>query len=201
MTIVDVIAAIVVLVSVIGLLLSIDDSKSEPGDSSNTGAVTFTTTVIVINVSFYNTSVQPTETIDTPFEVINPPMDWKMIQPQKLVKMVIEWGKNNIVYGKSRRIIPSIKINYKKSGNLLGTYSFKSKVIEIFVRKHETLESIVDTIIHEYVHHLQLRNQNDDMKYDSNSRRVGYYDNPFEVEARELARKYRKQCIADLNLR
>jgi len=200
MTFVDVIAAIVVLVSLFGLLLSVEDSKSEPNGSSNTDVVTFSPTFIVINVSFNNTSVQPTEPVDTPFEVINPQMKWRTIEPQKLVKMVIEWSKNNIVYGKSRRITPSIKINYSKNGKVLGRYSFHSKVIEIYVRKHESLESIVDTIIHEYIHHLQLRNQKDDMKYDSNSRRIGYYDNPFEVEARELARKYRRQCIADLNL-
>ena len=83
----------------------------------------------------------------------------------------------------------------------MGRYSFHSKVIIIYVRKHENLESIVDTILYEYVHHLQLRNQKDDMKYDSNSRKVGYYDNPFEVEAREVPRKYRMKCIADLNMR
>jgi hypothetical protein len=75
MTFVDVIAAIIVLVSVIGFLVSIYDSETKPNGSSNIGAVTFNSTIIAINVSFNNTSVQPNESVNIPFEVIKPPIN------------------------------------------------------------------------------------------------------------------------------
>jgi hypothetical protein len=200
MTIIAFISVILFLVSLVGLMLCEEKPESKKEELSNTRSDTTRSDIIIINFSFRDIRVEYTETDDLAIDVFNLPLDWKTIKPKKLVKMVIDWGQKNITYGKYRKITPVIKINYSKKGTYLGRYFFHTKLIEIFIRRHYSLESIVDTILHEYVHHLQLRNQKDDAKYDCNTRRVGYFYNPYEVEARELALKYRTKCIADLNL-
>ena len=52
--------------------------------------------------------------------------------------------------------------------------------------------------IHEYVHHLQIRTSNDDIRYNRLTRLKSYWENDYEVEARYIASKYSKKCLNDL---
>lgn len=127
--------------------------------------------------------------------------NWRDIPPQELVDEIMQWCWGNVRIGKPRRIYPKVIIDNSTKGSVLGEYHYSSKTIVIYYNKHNTLKGLSETIIHEYVHHLQLRHNRDDAKYDKINLKVGYYDNPFEVEARLLARKFRNQCISDLRVR
>lgn len=63
-------------------------------------------------------------------------------------------------------------------------------LIKVNPRKHDSLKSIVETIIHEYVHHLQPIDFY--QKYFS----LGYVysDHPFEIEATQIAKNDVDEC-------
>lgn len=195
----DYIVALITFASFLGLIFSKEDTKPEGkeiGETPNVINLTKNITVYFI----VNGQTNPSESVS---ETLEPKIlrDWRSIPPKELVREVVEWCRGNISMGKQRRIRPNIRINNTTRGSVFGEYFYQSKTIEIYYRKHNTLKKLVDTIIHEYVHHLQIRNHGDDMKYDTLNRKVGYFDNPLEEEARMIAEKYREQCIRDLRIR
>lgn len=133
-------------------------------------------------------------------EELRPIINWKTIPPRILVEEVLHWGKKKIQPVDDRKILPKVIFNNSNNVSVLGKYYFRTKTIEIYYRNHTNLNTLIETILHEYIHHLQLRYLKDDKKCDRLSRRIGYYNNPFEVEARTLAKKYRDQCIRDLRI-
>ena len=82
--------------------------------------------------------------------------------------------------------------------NYSGNNQYYNKRITIFVLRHSSIEELCDTIIHEYVHHLQIRTSNDDIRYNRLTRLKSYWENDYEVEARYIASKYSKKCLNDL---
>lgn len=109
-------------------------------------------------------------------------------------KEVLKWCQYNIKLGKDRKIRPRIDISFSKKGDVLGYYQYSTKRIMMYVFRNETLRGNVQTFIHEYVHHLQIRNTKDNIRYDSLTRRKGYYDNDYEQEARDLSYQYVDDC-------
>lgn len=116
-------------------------------------------------------------------------------------KETLDWCEKNIKLGKERKISPCIAVSYSKKGDVLGYYEVHNKKIMMYVLKHESLRENVKTFIHEYVHHLQLRNSNDNVRYQSLTKKKGYYSNDYEIEARELSRYYLNGCCRFLNVR
>ena len=116
----------------------------------------------------------------------------------KLAQSIVNWCEQNVILGRQRKSKVLIKISYQKKGDLLGWYDYNTKTIMVYVLKHKDLQSIVNTTIHEYVHHLQLRTIRDDVRYNSISKLKGYWDNDFEVEAREISSKLMYKCIKEL---
>ena len=60
---------------------------------------------------------------------------------------------------------------------------------------------MVNTVIHEYQHFLDIRSGKDDRAYDKEIKEVGYQDNSFERKAREVANRWQKACFKDLENR
>lgn len=118
----------------------------------------------------------------------------------KLVQSIVYWCEHNISLGRQRKVKVKIKISYQKNGNFLGWYDYSTKIIMVYVLKHNELKSLANTTIHEYVHHLQLRTIKDDIRYKSITNIKGYWENDYEREARILAKKYTNKCIRDLKL-
>jgi len=116
----------------------------------------------------------------------------------KLAQSIVNWCEQNVILGRQRKSKVKIKISFQKKGDLLGWYDYNTKTIMVYVLKHKDFQSIVNTTIHEYVHHLQLRTIRDDVRYNSISIRKGYWDNDFEVEAREISSKLMYKCIKEL---
>lgn len=115
-------------------------------------------------------------------------------------KDVLEWCQRNIKLGKDRKIRPRIDISFSKKGNVLGYYQHSTKRIMMYVLKSKTLRANAQVFIHEYVHHLQIRNSKDNIRYNSLTRRKGYYDNDYEQEARDLSNQYIDECCEYLNI-
>jgi hypothetical protein len=115
-------------------------------------------------------------------------------------KEVLTWCQQNIKLGKDRKIRPRIDVSFSQKGNVLGYYKYSIKKIMMYVIKNDTLSGNVQTFIHEYVHHLQIRSAKDNVRYNTLTRRKGYIDNDFEREARNLSSFYLNECCKYLNL-
>lgn len=83
----------------------------------------------------------------------------------------------------------SIKLNYaRRHGRRLGMYRVNGEMI-LYINhpQHQDLKHLANTIIHEYTHALQFTSRKQQLSYDNHTARLGYYNNPFEVEARAVA--------------
>ena len=97
-------------------------------------------------------------------------------------------GVTRKVLGHGNKPVPKFKINNRLGGSY-GQYNYDYS-ITINPTNCKTMKMYVRTIIHEYTHHIQKGLKRN---YTSSVNRNGYYDSPFEVEARENELKYVKQ--------
>lgn len=118
----------------------------------------------------------------------------------QLIHQILDWCIINIHLNKERRVKPSLFISKRRKTDFLGSYQFYNKKITIYLLKHSSIQELCDTIIHEYVHHLQIRTVNDDIRYNRLTRQKSYWENDFEVEARHIALKFTNRCLKELNL-
>ena len=81
----------------------------------------------------------------------------------------------------------NLQLRYYQPQQVHGRYYFNTNLIVIYVSPGLSLLELVDTILHEYCHHLQnqsekaIRNKAIQL-YDTE-----YYNHPWEVEARKFA--------------
>ena len=119
---------------------------------------------------------------------------------KNLVISIIQWAEANIKMGKKRKIRPLVTISNSRSTKYCGTYNSSNKTIVVYIKNNPNVLTLIDTCIHEYIHHLQLRGLNDNSRYNKLTRSKGYWENDYEIEARELATKYKYQCFKALKL-
>ena len=72
---------------------------------------------------------------------------------------------------------------------------FNGKHIVIYTYDDLTLDYLIDTVIHEYIHHLQFEKKAHENDYNKKHNEVGYWCNPYEILARHLAKQNRKECL------
>jgi response regulator RpfG family c-di-GMP phosphodiesterase len=99
---------------------------------------------------------------------------------------------------RKRQAKPVLFISKRKKTKYLGNYQFNNKRITIYILKHSSIEELCNKIIHEYVHHLQLRSIKDDIRYNKLTKQKLYWENDYKVEARTIASNYTKQCLRSL---
>jgi hypothetical protein len=119
-------------------------------------------------------------------------------ETKELIYQILKWCICNIHLNKGRRSKPSMFISRRTKTIYLGSYQYYNKKITVYILRHNSLEELCDTIIHEYVHHLQIRSSKDDIRYNRLTRLKSYWENDFEVEARDIASKYSRMCVNDL---
>jgi len=95
-------------------------------------------------------------------------------------------------------VYPYLHIYPRKRSECYGEYSSFPHAIEIYAAECDTLRRFVDTIIHEYTHSCQGWVG---VRYSAYNREFGYRNNPFEIEARKVARETRTDCIRFLRER
>ncbi len=94
-------------------------------------------------------------------------------------------GITRKILGHGNKPSPKRKIRNGVS-NSYGQYDFESLVIN--PSTCVTMDMFVRTIIHEYTHHIQRGIKRN---YASSMKKNGYWDCPFEVEARGNEKKYK----------
>ena len=83
----------------------------------------------------------------------------------------------------------------------LGTYQQRSKTITLYWGSHVDLKEVVNTLIHEYQHFLDIRTNQEDRAYDKELKQIGYQDNSYEKKAREAANRWDKACLKEMSSR
>ena len=104
-----------------------------------------------------------------------------------LAKFCLDYCIENIGLPK-RKSIPKFTIVKGKS---VGTYGqYHENKIYVYYNECGTVGQFISTFIHEYTHHTQnLKN------YDKVLSRVGYENHPLEIEANEVAKEYKQDCL------
>jgi len=108
---------------------------------------------------------------------------------------VLQWCINNI---ENNQIPLYLKIIYRKPTKRLGYYQSYDKMVVIYIDDSIDLYTLTDTTIHEYIHHLQMPSKKYEKEYSDKLITYGYENHPMEIEARNLAKKYRKQCYDEI---
>lgn len=121
-----------------------------------------------------------------------------LISKAGYVRKVIGWCTQHLGTPARGPRIPELTISYYPHQKKHGNYVFSGKRIRIYVNNHTTISQLTDTIIHEYVHFLEIRSQVHQKEYDKHLQEIGYYKNPYEVSAREKAAHHVKDCLADM---
>lgn len=117
------------------------------------------------------------------------------ISKRAFVLLVIKWCETN--FGKIQHPY-ELKLYYYKNKTYAGFYQFTTKSILLYITNDLAIINLIDTIIHEYIHHLQFRNKTNIKDYYKNLNEIGYWDNKYEVQARKLAKNYRDKCFEDI---
>jgi len=114
---------------------------------------------------------------------------------------VIRWCVGHFGLPPRSRTWPRVDLRYYKHRKVMGTYQQRSKLITIYWGSHADLREVVNTVIHEYQHFLDIRTGKDDRAYDKEIKEVGYQDNSYERKAREVSSRWDKACLKDLQIR
>ena len=75
------------------------------------------------------------------------------------------------------------------------------QIITLYWGSHASLKEVVNTLIHEYQHFLDIRTSQEDRAYDKELKQIGYQDNSYEKKAREAANRWEKACLQEMSSR
>ncbi len=106
----------------------------------------------------------------------------------------LKWCK--IFFGENDRKRTKLKFEFTtrkrrmKTWDICGNYCFYRNKMTIHEPACKTIYDIVSTVIHEYTHYLQSRNQ-----YKTYEQSYYYSTNPYEREAKRNEKKYTDMCI------
>ena len=93
----------------------------------------------------------------------------------------------------TKRKFPSIVLSCRKS-SLAGEYNYYSNEITIYLRNNRTLSSLVETQIHETIHHIFIDTKTKERLYQRQMEEFGYWDHPGEIlsfsMSKPLAERY-----------
>lgn len=116
------------------------------------------------------------------------------ITNKKMVENVLQWCETNYSTPKNRGKL-SFKINYYNHTKLEGCYCGYNKNITVYITQEKRIIDVVDTLLHEYQHHIEMRRQKEVRLYSKQLSEFGYDNHPMEITAREFARQHRNECF------
>jgi hypothetical protein len=120
---------------------------------------------------------------------------WKPNVPYtRLVSEIIQFTGPFLAERKIRTY-PPFKICYYKHKKYAGV--FNGEVV-IYLKSNSDISSLVSTVLHEVAHYQQSKTDTQYKKYDALTASVGYWLNPFEIQARAFADQYAESCIKHL---
>ena len=106
----------------------------------------------------------------------------------------MNWCKRNIGINRRRHYLPALEY-HKERGPYgdCGDYDFDDNIITVYKGTHRSVINLIHTIIHEWCHYKQSKS-----KYYQYDLKYGYENNPFEIQANEIAELYKFQCKRDI---
>jgi hypothetical protein len=125
-----------------------------------------------------------------------------------VVKEIVYWCFDNLKQPKRHRTFGGIKLtmpvmhvfisrkrgmNLNPKNNFRGEYNPFLNQIVIMKNNIDSLDDLIDTIIHEYTHSTQALG-----RYMKLNQKHGYWENPLEVEARMVAALNMDNCMFDV---
>jgi hypothetical protein len=116
------------------------------------------------------------------------------ISKKKMVENVLRWCELNHSTPMYRGKL-SYKINYYNHSKVEGSYCGYNKEITIYITPEKRIIDVVDTLLHEYQHHIDMRTQKEVKQYFKVLDEIGYDNHPFEIASRNFAQKYRVKCF------
>ena len=151
-------------------------------------------TLIIIGWFFSDDNEEPTAPISESSKpsAINNKL---LISKAGYVREVVRWCTQHLGVPARGSRFPEVSISYYPHKKRHGNYAFSCKRIQIYVNNHDSLSQLTDTIIHEYVHFLEIRSQAHQKEYNKHTQEIGYHKNPYEVSARTQAAQHVKACL------
>lgn len=114
---------------------------------------------------------------------------------------VIRWCMQHLGLPKGKKAGPRLLLRYYRHRKVMGTYQQRSKTITLYWGSHVDLKEVVNTLIHEYQHFLDIRTNQEDKAYDKELKQIGYQQNSYEKKAREAANRWDKACLQEMKQR
>ena len=115
----------------------------------------------------------------------------------KLIRESLDWCIQR--FGLSQKgVFPQLEISYYPHKKRSGIYCSGQNKIVVYVPNHEHPLELIDTVIHEYQHYLEIHDHHMAKAYDAYLEEKGYWDNPFEISAREFAKKHRVEAAMEI---
>jgi hypothetical protein len=127
--------------------------------------------------------------------IINSSFKSKISQP-KLVQAIVDWCIQHIGDKQNQ---PNVQISYHPHRKKYGCYIIDKKLIRIYIKNHKSIETLALTIIHEFVHYIEIKTDKESKNYARLQQDFGYETNPYERSANLIAAQYYQQCLMDLS--
>ena len=121
------------------------------------------------------------------------------ITKKKMIESVLQWCELNHSIPKYRGKL-SYTINYYNHSKLDGCYCGDTKKITIYITTEKRIIDVVDTLLHEYQHHIEMRSQKEVKLYFKQLNDIGYDNHPMEISARKFAKQHRDVCFENLKI-
>lgn len=109
---------------------------------------------------------------------------------------IVNWGIGNIPPVKSINKL-KVKVSSYEHKKTMAVYFPATKEIKIYIKNHDTVQEIVDSLLHEVTHYKQyLRNPRGTTKeYTKLMGLYGYLNHPMEMEAVNTAKSHMGDCL------
>jgi hypothetical protein len=115
---------------------------------------------------------------------------------KKIVYDVISWCEIEYGYSKFQNFLVDFELDNEELENekeyfyqILAEYDDDDNLIIVYYKKIRKTTDLIKSIIHEYQHYLQSPSW-----YSIYDRKYGYYNNPYEKRAEEIAERDFKTC-------
>ena len=117
-----------------------------------------------------------------------------------LCKTIVDWAIGNIPPIKHGHRL-SVKVSTYEHKKTMAVFYPYQKEIKIYVKNHDTVNEIVDSLLHEVTHYKQyIRSPKTNVKeYQKLLGLYGYENHPHEIEANNMAKNHSKDCLTYLN--
>jgi hypothetical protein len=116
------------------------------------------------------------------------------ISKKRMVESVLQWCETNHSIPKKRGKL-SYEIRYYNHTKVEGYYCGYNKKITVYITPEKRIIDVVDTLLHEYQHHIEMRTQKEVRIYTKQLSEFGYDNHPMEISARKFAKQHGKTCF------